>query len=166
MSKVNWVFSFGENRRKGIVVIYLYSYLFYGNEFIILLKCNSFFVIRSVYAGKTTRFVRYQVVIFFIFFIVGGFQVRFVGEDSQRRIFCICQGVVGVLKVVVRLTRGDDQNGVDAGGSSGYSVAVGIIALRIIEGLIKLDNAVVAFFFICGFFIEEADYFVGLGGQQ
>lgn len=59
MSKVNWVFSFGENRRKGIVVIYLYSYLFYGNEFIILLKCNSFFVIRSVYAGKTTRFVRY-----------------------------------------------------------------------------------------------------------
>lgn len=50
------------------------------------------------------------------------------------------------------------------GGSSGYSAVVGIIVLCIIEGLIKLDNVVVVFFFICGFFIEEVDYFVGLGG--
>lgn len=52
MPKANWVFSFGENCCKGIVVIYLYSYLFYGNEFIILLKCNLFFVICCVYVGK------------------------------------------------------------------------------------------------------------------
>lgn len=111
-----------------------------------------------------TRLARHQVVILFTLLTVGGFQARSVGEDPQRRISCICQGAVGVLKVVVRLTRGDDQNGADAGGSSGHSAAVGIIALRITEGLIKPDNAVVALFFICGSLIEEADHFAGLGG--
>src|SRR5699024_1189146 len=164
MPKANWAFSPGENRRKGIVVIHLHSYLFHGNELITLPKCNPSFVIRSVHAGKTTRLARHQVVILFTLLTVGGFQARSVGEDPQRRISCICQGAVGVLKVVVRLTRGDDQNGADAGGSSGHSAAVGIIALRITEGLIKPDNAVVALFFICGSLIEEADHFAGLGG--
>ncbi len=155
MPKANWAFSPGENRRKGIVVIHLHSYLFHGNELITLPKCNPSFVIRRVHAGKTTRLARHQVVILFTLLTIGGFQAGAVGEDPQRRISCICQGAVGVLKVVVRLAGCDDQNGADAGGSSGHSATVGIIALRITEGLIKPDNAVVALFFICWSLIEE-----------
>lgn len=92
-----------ENRRKGIVVIHLHSYLFHGNELITLPKCNPSFVIRRVHAGKTTRLARHQVVILFTLFTIGGFQAGAVGEDPQRRISCICQGAVGVLKVVVCL---------------------------------------------------------------
>lgn len=122
-----------ENRRKGIVVIHLHSYLFHGNELITLPKCNPSFVIRRIHAGKTTRLTRHQVVILFTLLTIGGFQAGAVGEDPQRRISCIRQGAVGVLKAVVRPGGGDDQNGADAGGSSGYSAAVGIIALRITE---------------------------------
>lgn len=91
MPKANWAFSHRENRRKGIVVIHLHSYLFHGNELITLPKCNPSFVIRRVHAGKTTRLARHQVVILFTLLTIGGFQAGAVGEDPQRRISCICQ---------------------------------------------------------------------------
>ncbi|MGK3397666.1 hypothetical protein ACSLNJ_18145, partial [Escherichia coli] len=47
-------------------------------------------------------------------------------KERYYRISCICQGAVGVLKVVVCLAGCDDQDGAEAGGGSGHSAAVGI----------------------------------------
>ena len=148
MPKASCVFSPGEIRRRGIVVIHLHNCLFHGNKLLTLPKRNPSFFIRRVHLRKTARFTRHQVVILFTLLTVGGLQARAVGEDPQRRIPGVGQRAVGVLKAVIHLPGRHHQNGADAGGRRRYRAAVGVIALGIAECLIEPDNAVVTLFVI------------------